>query len=203
MLIGQGKAGDIVRNLLYELAKSDDDWNQLTKHIEEVFGYRLLKPVYTGAYIDSQYQKSTALPKLDISTAGSGFHQILLILAFLYARPAGVILMDEPDAHLHHILQKQLNDRLRSLNKERKGQLIIATHSEVLINATAPENIISFYSKPHRLETETERNGVREALKRISSLEQLDAENSKGVLYLEGQSDFDLLKAWADVLEHH
>jgi len=39
-------------------------------------------------------------------------------------------------------------------------------------------------------------------LKRVSSLELLLAENAKGILYLEGTTDFDLLKAWAEVLDH-
>lgn len=206
MLIGQGKAGDIVRNLLYEIAEEkDSDWDQLARDIDEIFGYELLKPAYSGApYIDCRYRKGRGrgLPQLDISTAGSGFHQTVLILAFLYARPAAVVLMDEPDAHLHVVLQKGLNDRLRSLIRHKKGQLIVATHSEVFINAAAPESILSFYGTPHRLATKSDRDRIPEALKRIKSMEELAAAHSAGVLYVEGESDFNLLKAWARVLAH-
>jgi hypothetical protein len=212
MLVGQGKGGDILRNLLFEVAEANGgvNWNRIQSVVEDVFGYRLIKPVYAGApFITCQYLKG--IPKgnglggfapLDVSTTGSGFHQVLLILAFMYARPSSLILLDEPDAHLHVLLQKQLYDILRKLCHERNGQLVIATHSEVLIDNTGPEQIVSFYRNPHPLATESDRDQVREALKRVTSLELLLAEDSKGILYLEGTTDFDLLKAWADVQEH-
>lgn len=212
MLVGQGKAGDILRNLLLEVAEAGDgqEWQRLEGIVSEVFGYRLLKPAYAGTpYITCQYLKGIptgkgygGLPPLDVSTTGSGFHQVLLILAFMFARPSSLILLDEPDAHLHVLLQKQLYDILRRLCHERKGQLLIATHSEVLIDNTSPEQIVSFYREPHPLASDSDRDQVREALKRITSLELLLAENAKGILYLEGTTDFDLLKAWATVLDH-
>jgi len=212
MLVGQGKAGDILRNLLLEVAEAGnaENWQQLTEIVSEVFGYRLLKPAYDGApYITCQYLKGIptgngygGFPPLDVSTTGSGFHQVLLILAFMFARPSSLILLDEPDAHLHVLLQKQLYDILRRLCHDRKGQLLIATHSEVLIDSTSPEQIVSFYREPHPLASDSDRDQVREALKRVTSLELLSAENAKGILYLEGTTDFDLLKAWASVLDH-
>lgn len=210
MLAGQGKAGDILRNLLLEVAENQESWSKLEKIIENVFGYRLLRPVYTGTpFITCRYLKGLPkgnglgnLPPLDVSTAGSGLHQVLLILAFLLARPSSLVLLDEPDAHLHVLLQKELYDLLRDLCSERKSQLVVATHSEVLIDNTSPGEIISFYREPHPLVSERDRDKVREALKRVTSLELLQAENSAGILYLEGQTDFDLLKAWARVLGH-
>ena len=213
MLVGQGKGGDILRNLLLEVSEQkgeERNWSELEAIIEDVFHYRLLKPAYGGApFITCQYLKAIptgrgfgGLPPLDVSTTGSGFHQVLLILAFMFARPSSLILLDEPDAHLHVLLQKQLYDILRSLCHRRKGQLAIATHAEVLIDSTSPRQILSFYRDPHPLASEGDRDQVREALKRVTSLDLLLAENSKGILYLEGNTDFDLLKAWAQVMEH-
>ena len=105
MLVGQGKGGDILRNLLLEVAekRAGADWEKLEGIIEEVFHYRLLRPVYGGApYIACQYLKGIppgrslgGLPPLDVSTTGSGFHQLLLILAFMFARPSSLILLAE------------------------------------------------------------------------------------------------------------
>jgi len=50
LLIGQGKAGDILRNLLLEVHQQDDKarWQDLCREVEEIFGYRLLAPEYEG-----------------------------------------------------------------------------------------------------------------------------------------------------------
>jgi predicted ATPase len=210
--IGQGKPGDILRNLLLEVYQQDnkDNWKNLCQQVEEIFGYRLLPPQYEGLpYILCEYlpgipkgKGKNGLPQLDVSSAGSGFLQVLTLLGFLYARPATVLLLDEPDAHLHVILQKQIYDRLRRIVAERKCQLIIATHSEVLVDGTSPDQVISFYGSPHPLLADVERDQVREALKRLTAMDILLAEEAPGVLYVESESDFNLLSAWAQVLNH-
>jgi hypothetical protein len=212
LLIGQGKAGDILRNLLLEIFLNEDKkpWNDLCEDVEKIFGYRLLPPSYVGTpYIICEYLKGlprdkgrNGLPQLDIASAGSGFHQVLLLLGFFYARPSSVLLLDEPDAHLHVILQKQVYDMLRRIASQRRCQLVIATHAEVLIDGTSPQMILSFYKKPHLLLNDVDRDQVREALKRLTAMDLLLSEQSRAVLYVEGETDFNLLKAWARVLNH-
>lgn len=212
LLVGQGKAGDILRNLLLELyeSRAESGWMQLCKDIDEIFGFELVPPKYDSTpYIVSEYRpgrresaRRTDLPVLDIASAGSGFHQVLLILAFLYARPATIVMLDEPDAHQHVILQQQIYDRLRGIAERRGSQLVVATHSEVLINNTPPERILSFFQQPHRLVERQQRDQLREALKRLSALDILLAEETDGILYVEDESDFNILKAWAGVLDH-
>ena len=208
-LVGQGKPGDIIRNLLAETSRIDLEWNKLQQDVETMFGYRLLKPQYIGRpFILCEYlpgippkQGYGGLPKLDIASAGSGFLQTLLLLSFIYARPATIFLIDEPDAHLHVILQKKVYDHLRKVAQERQCQIVIATHSEVIIDNTPPEKIISFYDSPHLLIHDAERAQVREALKLLSPMDALQA-NGKKVLYVEDNSDFSILRAWARILKH-
>lgn len=210
LLIGQGKAGDILRNLLLEVHDKTENWPQLSESIEEIFGYRLLPPRYAGSpFIVCDYYRGIprgpgkgGLVELDIASAGSGFHQVLLLLGFFFARRSTVLLLDEPDAHLHVVLQRQVYDLLRSIASRRRCQLVIATHSEVLIDATSPRQILSFYQKPHLLLSDTDRDQVREALKRLTALDLLQAEQSPGILYLEGETDLHLLAAWARRLNH-
>lgn len=211
-LIGQSKPGDIVRNLLVEVYNQQDKsgWNDLVKQIGQLFYYYLLPPEHKGMpFILCEYLPGIprgkglgGLPRLDIANAGSGFHQVLMLLAFFYARPASVMLLDEPDAHLHVILQEQIYKKLLSIASEQHCQLIIATHSEVLIDGTSPDRILSFYDRPHLLMEDVERDQVREALKRLTAMDILLAENAPGVLYVEGETDFNLLRSWAFVLKH-
>lgn len=211
-LVGQGKAGDILRNLLYEVSqRSDGAWDELARQIDEIFGYALLRPEYGGGqpFLISQYSPDRVmsagrgrLPVLDVSSSGSGFQQVLLLLGFFYARPSSVVMLDEPDAHLHVILQKQVYDLLRRVAARRRCQLLVATHSEVLLDNTGPGQIFSLYDPPHVLVDHVDRDKVREAMKRLTATEVLIAEKAAGVLYVEGRSDYDLLGAWARVLDH-
>jgi len=209
-LIGQGKPGDVLRNLLLEVYRLDQKentghWEALTKDVHDLFGYRLKGPQYaeaTDPFIRIEYTHSNARTAFDIASAGSGFHQVLTLLGFFYARSASILLLDEPDAHLHVILQRQVYDRLRTVARKRGCQLFISTHSEIILEDTGPENILSFYGRPHRLSVETHRDQVREALKRLSSLEILTAENRQHILYAEDESDFKILAEFARIAKH-
>lgn len=208
-LIGQGKPGDILRNLLLSVyQQNSDNWQDLSKYIVDIFGYKLLKPIYDGRpFIVCEYQvigsnKQGKKPKLDISSAGSGFLQVLMLMGFFYARPASILLLDEPDAHLHIVLQKQIYELLQKISYQRACQLLIATHSEVIIDNTSPEKIISLFNKAHKLSNQAQRQQVQAALKHLTSLDLLFADVAQGILYLENETDLNLLREWASVLKH-
>jgi predicted ATPase len=209
-LVGQGKPGDVLRNLLLEVYRADQEhktgsWKALTEDVIGLFGYRLKQPQYSEAtdpFIRLEYTHGDSRTAFDVASAGSGFHQVLTLLGFFYARPASVLLLDEPDAHLHVILQRQVYDLLRTVARKRACQLLISTHSEIILEDTGAEQILSFYGPPHRLTIDTQRDQVREALKRLSSLDILAAENGQNILYVEDESDFKILAEFARVLKH-
>lgn len=161
LLVGQGRPGQILRNLLLEIAEKDDDgWQALADHLCELFRIELARPVYSPAqpYIVCEYREPGHRRPLDLTNAGSGTLQVLLLLAFLYARPAAVLLLDEPDAHQHVILQRQVYDRVRTAARRRGGQVLVATHSEIVIDATEPTRVMAFFGEqPRPLATRSER----------------------------------------------
>ncbi len=207
LLIGQGRPGEILRNLLLEIAESGraEHWRAMADHIRDLFRIELSRPVYSPAqpYIVCEYREPNHARTLDLSNAGSGTLQVLLLFAFLYSRPATVILLDEPDAHQHVMLQGQVYDRIRKVARDRGGQVIVATHSEVVLDATEPERVYGFLGdEPRALASETERDRVREALKRVTTTDLLLGRDAGGVLYVEGETDEKILKEWTRVLEH-
>ncbi len=217
-LVGEGKPGEIVRNLLLEIWEASNaraqqsPWKDLNADIERLFQCELLPPEFSDArpYVVCEYRPkanpsnhTTRPPKLDIANAGSGFHQVLLLLAFFQTRPSSVLLLDEPDAHLHFILQREIFDHLRSVAQRRSCQLIIATHAEVLLQDTEPEQIISFIGQnPRRLVRPDEKQNLQEALRRLNALDLLQADHVGAVLYVEDESDHKILREWANVLQH-
>jgi hypothetical protein len=215
-VIGEGRPGEFLRTLLWEIAEQTDQapWQSLCEHIKTIFRYQLLKPSYVparDAFIMAEYlpgippssRGKGGLPVLDISSGGSGFHQVLLLLAFFYARPGSVLLLDEPDAHLHVILQHEIFDLLRKVAWERKSQLVVATHSEVIIDETDPTQIVAFLGeKPHPLLNTSQKAKLQKALTRLRSLDYLLAGEIGRVLFSEGENDCKILREWARILSH-
>lgn len=217
-LVGEGKPGEVVRNLLLEIwdqsgRKAEElPWRQLAADIDRLFSCELLPPDFVDAkstYIVCEYRPrarpgdSSRAPRLDIANAGSGFHQVLMLLAFFYARPAAILLLDEPDAHLHFILQREIYDHLRLVANQRSVKLLIATHSEVLLSGTEPDRILSFIGQaPRRLVSPGEKQTLQSSLKQLTALDLLQADHVGCVLYVEDESDHKILREWADVLGH-
>lgn len=206
MLVGQGRPGEVLRNLLWEIFQGrQEGWEKLAGHIQALFRIELQNPSYSPVqpFIVCEYREPGHSRPLDLSNAGSGTLQVLLLLAFLYARPATVMLLDEPDAHQHVILQKQVYELIRKVARERRGQVILATHSEVVLDATEPAMVLGFFGdEPRPLTSETERDALREALKRVTTTDLLLGKEVGGVLYVEGESDEKILREWVRLLDH-
>ena len=225
LLIGQGRSGDILRNLLLEVGDQtatggdararESSWKSLTGHMRDLFGIDLTRPSYGAGqpYITCQYRessgesslghKSSRTRPLDLGSVGSGTLQVLLLLVFLYARPGTVMLLDEPDAHQHIILQRDVYALLRKIAREREGQVIVATHSPTILDATEPERVLSFAGgTPQPLRTAAERDRTIEALRQLNTTDLLLGQDVGAVLYVEDHSDERILRAWARILDH-
>ncbi len=70
-----------------------------------------------------------------LELAGIGFLQVIQIFAYLlYYRPA-LLLVDEPDAHLHPTAQEQLIPVLVAASQKTDTQVVLTTHSPSVIRA--------------------------------------------------------------------
>jgi hypothetical protein len=200
-LLGQAKPGEVLRNLLVETHQGGEAWASLTGSILRLFSFELLPPDNRGPSIVAEYRRGDS-PTLDIASGGSGFQQVLMLLAFLYARPASVLLIDEPDAHLHVILQDAIYGELRRVAALQRSQLIMATHSEVIINAADPTEVCVLLGEPRMLAGTTERKNLINALAVLSHEDVVLAMGAPGILYVEDYTDLQILRAWAKILDH-
>ena len=91
-LIGQGRTAEILRNLCLRVAPALDDgeakWLALVARIRQLFGLELDEPESSGDPdgITLTYREPSGI-RLDLSSAGRGVHQTLLLLAYLSANP--------------------------------------------------------------------------------------------------------------------
>ena len=133
--IGEGRTAEVLRNLCYTIHQEREQrWEQLVAWIRRLFGAELLPPRYLperGEITMTYREGGTAL---DLSSAGRGLQQTLLLLAYLYANPGSLLLLDEPDAHLEILRQRQTYHLLSEVARATGCQVIAASHSEVILN---------------------------------------------------------------------
>jgi energy-coupling factor transporter ATP-binding protein EcfA2 len=203
--IGEGRTADVLRNLCYQILVGEDGetkWQQVVEHIQGLFGTKLDKPQYIAerGEITMTYRTRENV-QLDLSASGRGQQQTLLLLAHMTANPASVLLLDEPDAHLEILRQRQIY-RLLGETADRTGsQIIAASHSEVVLNEAADRDVlIAFVGRPHRIDDRGSQ--VVKSLKEIGFEHYLQAQEKGWVLYLEGSTDLAILTAFARRLEH-
>jgi hypothetical protein len=121
---------------------------------------------------------------LDLSSAGRGLQQTMLLVAYLLANPRTVLLLDEPDAHLEILRQRETYNLLTQLARDQKSQIIAASHSEVVLNEAASRDVVvAFVGRPHRLDS---RGQLEKWLADYPIDHLYQAEETGWVLYLEG-----------------
>ena len=204
VLIGQGQTAQVLRNLCFQIHQSRDlnHWPDLVKHLRDLFGIELLEPQYVAerSEITMGYHDERG-NRLDLSSSGRGLQQTLLLLAHLYANPGAVLLLDEPDAHLEILRQRQTYNLLVKIAERQGSQIIAASHSEVVLNEAAERDVvISFVGKPHPIDNRGSQ--VLKALRDIGFDQYYQAEQTGWVLYVENSTDLDILRAFAEVLDH-
>ena len=107
VLLGQGRTAEVLRNLCLMVARdAPDDWKRVKDFMHRLFRIRVGDPVETprGA-VTLDYRQEGAKTSFDLSQAGRGLQQMLLVLAYLYAHRGSIVLVDEPDAHLEILRQ--------------------------------------------------------------------------------------------------
>ncbi len=201
--VGEGRTAEVLRNLCHKLYEENmGRWDELKKHIESLFGAILDEPKYIPerGEIEMSYQEKGV--RLDLSCSGRGLQQTLLLLSYMYTNPGAVLLLDEPDAHLEILRQRQIYEYLTKVARENNNQIIAASHSEVLLNEAADRDaVVAFVGKPHLISGRDSQQ-VRKALKEIGYEHYYQAEQTGWVLYLEGSTDLAILRAFAEKIEH-
>lgn len=201
--VGEGRTAEVLRNLCHGvLDKGTENWGALVERIEALFGSTLDEPRYIperGEITMTYKDRSGA--RLDLSSAGRGMQQTVLLLAHLELNPGSVLLLDEPDAHLEILRQRQTYQVLTEAARGSGSQVIAASHSEVVLNEAADRDVVvAFVGRPHRIDDRG--SHVLKSLKEIGFDDYYQAEIAGWVLYLEGATDLSILQSLSERLEH-
>ena len=202
VLLGQGQTAQVLRNLCLIVFRDDSAaWSQIKKLMNRLFSVELDDPTETGrGAIDLYYRQSGVRKPVDIALAGRGFQQMLLILAYLHSHPRSVILIDEPDAHLEILRQRQAYVLLRDVAARNDSQIVLVTHSEVILNEALDRDLtLLLGGRAYEL---ARRRDILTALRHYGAEHYIRARQRGYVLYVEGGTDVDVLRALANKLGH-
>lgn len=142
--------------------------------------------------------KSKYTPR-DIITQGSGYLQWLSIFCILYSSNIDVLLLDEPDAHLHASLQSELLSKLEeAIDAEPEKQILVSTHSVEMIKQASLDSIFSMDNRKY-LSEETSRVAVlsgigSEYFPKIDLLKKY-----KRLIFVENESDKKVLSILGNI----
>jgi AAA15 family ATPase/GTPase len=146
-----GEASTIIRNLILDTKENaPDNFKLLKDRLKRDFGFTLDDIDFNAnsdIHVKANYAESCEGNKLtlDFNSSGSGFMQVLQILTPIYRfcpLYSNIVLLDEPDAHLHPNLQGTLAKALREIQVELNVQIIVSTHSTTIIRLADPNEVI-------------------------------------------------------------
>lgn len=209
-LLGLREPSRVIRNVLLRLAQEAKGGGQGIEFLNFV-----LERYFQSSHLPIEFDETRDVElrgvikpsnddySLDLVSAGSGLNQILSLTAVLAWRRPGIVLLDEPDAHLHSSIQAQLLEFLSDLATRFNIQIVAATHSRDIISRAALKNIVPVdrsRTELHPLESlehlllEYERHGV------VSNVDLALLYQTRRCVFVEGPSDVKLLPRIAERL---
>lgn len=202
VLLGQGRTAEVLRNLCLMVAREHaDDWRRIVTLMRRLFHIELDSPQETvrGA-VELTYRQEGAKVPFDLSQAGRGLQQMLLVFAYLYAHKGSILMVDEPDAHLEILRQRQIYVLLRDIAKECASQIIMATHSEVILDEALDNHLVLLLEG--RADDVARKSDIKNCLKHFGAAHYVRARERGYVFYVEGSTDVDMLRALAERIGH-
>lgn len=170
---------------------------------EEYHSYIRIE-VVKGTVAGFKLKRFPGFNKRDLMVEGSGFLQWLSVYALATSPEVDVLLLDEPDAHLHPTLQAHMMTALEDLGRRSSKQVLVATHSSELLRHWPSTRIMEVRSRAGRkfkyLSEDHQKVGLLENLG-SDYAPRIDPIRRAGrVLFLEGKTDEKMLGAIESVL---
>lgn len=130
----RGDANNFFRNIIYQLKTNDEKWTTFINDFKYIFPNTDINVNFNfekDEFIDINIVHSNK--SLPIDSAGTGILQTIQILSYINLYSPKILILDEPDSHLHPNNQRLLAEKLHSLAIENDFQIILSTHSRHLL----------------------------------------------------------------------
>lgn len=206
-----GRASEIIRNLLLDTKDTvPDNYARLINRLKTDYGFIIDDITFDEAHdinVHAFYDEDINGVKtpFDFCSSGSGMMQVLQILTSIYRycpNDSVVVLLDEPDAHLHANMQVALFYSLREIQKELGIQILISTHSTPIISSAFPSEIVPI-SGAQIIKPLTNEYEVEEIISEKIDSYELSKMKTNGVLVFFEDSNIDYFEKCDRLLKTH
>jgi len=173
-IVARGDANLALRNVLRMLRADGDSWNLFIQDMQTIFEGIAIE-IEFNEHTDENIQVHFQLPggpMLPVDAAGTSILQASQILAYVALFKPQVLILDEPDSHLHPDNQRALCDLIYKLASRRQFQALVSTHSRHVLDAMKNKSVVVWMSMGHTVE---ERDlSVTEMLLELGALDSID-----------------------------
>lgn len=154
-IVARGDANLTLRNVLRMLKANEANWDGFINDMRSIFPGISIE-IYFDENTDENievYFQFPGGPELPIDAAGTSVLQASQILAYISLFAPQVLILDEPDSHLHPDNQRLLCDLVFRMASERGFQAIISTHSRHVLNSVKGRGSIIWMSKGQKVDS--------------------------------------------------
>lgn len=134
-MLARGDANLVLRNILLRLW-GQDAWHNFISDLRDIFPNLEIQIDFdekTDEFIDAKIKAGANWVPLEL--AGTGVLQATQILSYIHRFGPSMVVLDEPDSHLHPNNQRLLCALLRKVSEEIGTQILLTTHSRHVIDA--------------------------------------------------------------------
>jgi predicted ATPase len=146
---------------------------------------------FTFSFVDIKRGRDIS----DINVLSAGQKAIIHLIFEAYGRgylQGGLVIIDEPEIHLHYQFQSEYIRVIEKLNSEQDCQYILVTHSESLINSETIDNVVRLsldekgYTKVNQPVIKTDQKWL---VKILDNMRSTHAFFGSKILLVEGETD--------------
>ena len=190
----RGNSNSVFRNILLMLKDDLCAWNSFQDEVNKIFPNYSIGVEFNkdkDEFINCTVDKGDKV-SYPIDSCGTGVLQVVQIISYIFLFKPKILLLDEPDSHLHPNNQRVLAQRLMELSKITKTRIVIATHSKYLINKLIEDSKLLWLSDG-RVQPSDDKKIVK-SLMEIGALDSGQRLSPPKWVLLTEDSDSDFLK---------